>query len=77
MNNQSGNNNRFLTHSRHQGTDPHAPDTTVGSDKKRRLTQQELIGLMLEQNINSNRPAWDVRAPVVDDVDVNNVGSRK
>ena len=30
----------------------------------RKHTQAELVGLMLKQNMESNRPAWDVR-PVV------------
>lgn len=28
-------------------------------------SKSELVGLMLKQNMESNRPAWDVRPPVL------------
>ncbi|KAI3638277.1 hypothetical protein MIR68_003888 [Amoeboaphelidium protococcarum] len=31
-----------------------------------KMSQSELIGLMLKQNMESNRPAWDVRPPKLD-----------
>jgi hypothetical protein len=36
-------------------------DKKIPVDVNTKLTNSQMVGLMLKQNIESNRPAWDVR----------------